>query len=113
MTDKTANVVKNKGLLKRPSRNPNGRPVGSKNKTSIALKEAILLAAEQTGQDGQGKDGLAGYLKMVAVSDVKAFAGLLGKVLPMQVAGEGGGPIKTLNQIMFMPVGADYGPDKD
>jgi hypothetical protein len=70
-----------------------GRRAGSVNKTTAALKEAILLAAEQVGEDGDGMGGLTGYLRRVAKEDVKAFAGLLGKVLPMQVTGEGGGPI--------------------
>lgn len=64
-----------------------GRKKGVPNKTTATLKEAILLAAEEVGQDGAGEDGLKGYLKRVATEDVKAFAGLLGKVLPMQVAG--------------------------
>jgi hypothetical protein len=70
-----------------------GRPKGSPNKTTAALKEAILMAAEEVGADGAGEDGLTGYLRNVAKTDVKAFAGLLGKVLPMQVTGDGGGPI--------------------
>lgn len=71
-----------------------GRPKGSPNKTTTALKEAILKAAEKVGHDGQGKGGLQGYLQRVAEQDVKAFAGLLGKVLPLQVTGEGGGPVQ-------------------
>lgn len=66
-----------------------GRPKGSVNKTTGALKEAIIAAAEAVGQDGSGKDGLTGYLKHVAASDVKAFASLLGKVLPLQLAHSG------------------------
>lgn len=70
-----------------------GRKAGTPNKTTAALKEAILLAAEQVGEDNQGKGGLTGYLRRVAKEDVKAFSGLLGKVLPMQVTGESGGPV--------------------
>ena len=64
-----------------------GRPKGLQNKITRELKEAILQAAEQTGKDGQGAEGLVGYLRRVAEEDVKAFSGLLGKVLPLQVAG--------------------------
>ena len=64
-----------------------GRKKGTPNKTTRALKEAILLAAEQHGEDDKGKGGLPGYLRKVAREDVKAFSGLLGKVLPLQVAG--------------------------
>ena len=66
-----------------------GRPKGSVNRTTGALKEAILIAAEQVGSDGDGKDGLTGYLRHVAKTDVKAFSGLLGKVLPLQLANDG------------------------
>ena len=66
----------------------------SPNKTTKSLKEAILLAAEQSGQDAKGKGGLIGYLKRVADEDVKAFSGLLGRVLPLQVTGDDGAPIK-------------------
>lgn len=70
-----------------------GRQKGSLNKTTAVLKDAILLAAEKSGEDKRGKGGLVGYLKRVADNDPKAFSGLLGKVLPMQVTGESGGPV--------------------
>lgn len=62
-----------------------GRPKGSANKTTALLKDAILMAAEEVGEDGAGKDGLVGYLRQVAKEDVKAFSGLLGKVLPLTI----------------------------
>ncbi len=65
-----------------------GRKRGSVNKTTATLKEAILLAAENVGEDGNGKGKLEGYLTMVAKTDVKAFSGLLGKVLPLQLQGD-------------------------
>lgn len=60
----------------------------------MALKSAILLAAEEVGDriaeaDPTQIGGLAGYLVMVATTDIKAFAGLLGRVLPMTIKGEG------------------------
>jgi hypothetical protein len=63
------------------------------NKTTMMLKEAILEAAAEHGEDDSGAGGLKGYLRKVAREDVKAFSGLLAKVLPMQIAGEGGGPL--------------------
>lgn len=66
-----------------------GKPKGAVSKTTKALKEAILEAAELSGRDMKGKDGLVGYLRRVADEDVKAFSGLLGKVLPMTVEGPG------------------------
>lgn len=84
----------------KPPKSP-GRPKGSPNKTTQTLKDAILLAAEEVGNDGQGQDGLKGYLKRVATEDVKAFAGLLGKVLPMQVTGEDGGAVSIVFRTVY------------
>lgn len=78
---------------KRPPSAGVGKKPGTVNKTTKVLKEAILMAAELTGRDKKGKEGLVGYLRMVAERDVKSFSVLLGKVLPMQITGEGGGPI--------------------
>ena len=62
-----------------------GRPKGALNKTTAILKDAILHAAEQAGNDGNGKDGLVGYLKARALDTPGPFLALLGKVLPVQV----------------------------
>ena len=67
-----------------------GRPKGQPNKTTTALKEAILAAAAEHGEDDNGQDGLKGYLRKVAREDVKAFTGLLGRVLPLDVNGNVG-----------------------
>ena len=66
-------------------RKTGGRVKGTPNKTTTALKEAILAALDTVG--GQA------YLERVAEEDPKTFCTLLGKVLPMQVSGDGGGPI--------------------
>lgn len=63
-----------------------GRPKGTTNKTTALLKEAIIAAAEAEGENGKGKDGLTGYCRLLAREERKAFTGLLGRVLPMQVA---------------------------
>lgn len=76
-----------------------GSRKGIPNKTTGALKEAILKAAELSGRDGNGKEGLIGYLRRVADDDVKAFSGLLGKVLPMTVEGPGEGGEHLFKQI--------------
>lgn len=66
-----------------------GRPKGSPNKTTALLKDAILQAAEAAGDS----EGMVGYLTAQAKANPAAFLTLLGKVLPMQVTGENGGPI--------------------
>jgi hypothetical protein len=62
-----------------------GRPKGVPNKTTALLKDAILQAAEKAGGDA----GMVGYLTAQAGSNPAAFLSLLGKVLPMTVAGPG------------------------
>ena len=89
-------------------RKTGGRKKGTPNKTTSALKEAILQAAEQSGEDQRGKDGLVGYLRRVANEDVKAFSGLLGKVLPLQVANDPDNPIQII-----VGTGIDRTPDAD
>lgn len=71
-----------------------GRPKGSANKTTALVKEAILSAAEAHGEDDKGKGKLKGYMRLLARTERKAFAQLLGKVLPTQVTGDDeGGPV--------------------
>lgn len=89
-----------KGMGNLPGKGP-GRPKGSKNKTTAALKEAILLAGEAVGGDGKGARGLQGYLERVAQEDVKAFCGLLGKVLPMTVAGDPDNPVGVVFRTVY------------
>jgi hypothetical protein len=55
-----------------------GRPKGSKNKTSMALREQILAALDRVG----GEE----YLARLAIENSSAFSGLLGKVLPSTLA---------------------------
>ena len=73
-----------------------GRPKGVPNKTTQLLKDAILQAAQDAGGGGAG--GLVGYLTMQATENPTAFMSLLGKVLPLQVTGEGGGGVKLIVQ---------------
>ena len=68
------------------SGNPNGRPKGSRNKMTRALKDMILQALDDAG--GQA------YLVEQAGKNPAAFLTLLGKVLPLQVAGSESGPIE-------------------
>lgn len=72
-----------------------GRQRGTPNRTTALLKDAIIKAAEAVGEDGKGRGKLVGYCKMLAKNEPKAFSSLLGRVLPMQVTGEGGQPIVT------------------
>lgn len=65
-----------------------GRPAGSLNKTTALLKDAILKAATDAGNGD-----MAAYLQAQAIANPGPFMSLLGKVLPMQVVGDGENPI--------------------
>lgn len=66
-------------------RKTGGRQKGSPNKVTKALKDTILQALDEAG----GVD----YLKQTAIDHPAAFLTLVGKVLPLQVTGEGGGAL--------------------
>lgn len=72
-----------------------GRKRGTPNKLTGELKEAILKAAELAG-DGEG---LIGYLKKQATLNPAPFMSLLGKVLPLQVAGDAENPVNMIHRI--------------
>ena len=61
-----------------------GRPPGSANVVTRTLREAILAAGEFAG----GEEGLTGYLVMLARDNSSAYASLLGKILPHQLAAD-------------------------
>ena len=72
-----------------------GRPKGVPNKTTALLKDAILQAAELAG----GKEGMVGYLEKQAKENPAPFMGLLGKVLPTQIAGDPDNPLEHVHRI--------------
>jgi hypothetical protein len=62
-----------------------GRKKGTPNKIAGELREMVLTALNEAG-------GVA-YLRRCARSNPPAFLSLLGRILPMQISGEGGGPV--------------------
>ena len=99
--------VKNPDLPIKP-KNKGGRPKGSLNKITLALKDAILAAAEDAGNERDGT-GMRGYLKVLAIENSSAFSSLLGKVLPSTLAmpdSTGGEKTKvTFTRIIVWPDG--------
>lgn len=68
-----------------------GRPKGVPNKITGDLKAMILGALDDAG----GRK----YLMGQATQNPGAFMTLVGKVLPLQVSGEGGGPIMIITGV--------------
>lgn len=79
-------------------RSKTGRAKGTPNKTTKLLKDAILKAAENAGNK-VGSDGLVSYLETQATENPGPFMSLLGKVLPLQIAGDPENPIKHIHKI--------------
>ena len=88
-----------------------GRVKGVPNRTTALLKDAIVEAAELAGRDVRPGDpetqGLISYLRWLAVEEPSAFATLLGKVLPVQMAGDRDNPLATHSTIEIKIVDPD------
>lgn len=69
-----------------------GRKPGVPNKITGEVKSMVLQALSIAG----GAD----YLARQAEETPAAFMGLLGKVIPLQVTGDGGGPVVTRIEIV-------------
>src|SRR5262245_33112102 len=80
-----------------------GRPRGSRNKTTLVLREAILAALDKVG-------GVE-YLARLAIENSSAFASLLGKVLPSTLAvsdSDGGADVQmTFRRVIVWPGGRE------
>jgi len=81
------------------SGNRDGRPKGSPNKIPTMIREMIIEALNRGG----GVD----YLLTQMYLEPKAFMALLGRVLPLQIAGDpNGAPIKierTIKRVLVRP----------
>jgi len=66
-----------------------GRPKGALNKTTMAAKEALAFAFEGLG----GAQRLVDWAKEDPKNEAAFWTSIYPKLLPLQVSGEGGGPI--------------------
>jgi hypothetical protein len=74
-----------KSNLNATNKNVRGRPVGTHNRFTILVKDAIIMACEMHGQDGKGKDELVGYMFKLASEEPKSMAMLLRAVMPIHI----------------------------
>lgn len=80
-------IVNSAGPPRRPPNAGKGRVKGVPNKTTKAVKEMVIAALDRAG----GID----YLVEQSEKNPNAFLTLVGKVLPLQLTGEDGGPVKV------------------
>lgn len=79
-------------------RKTGGRKAGTPNKLSGNLKEAIVTATIAAGGEG----GMVGYLTQQAKENPGSFLTLLGKVVPLQIAGDAENPL-----VLTFTIGGD------
>lgn len=82
-----------------------GRPKGAKNRTTVAFKEAMM--AVYADLQGERADlGEHGHFLAWAKETPTEFYKLASKLLPLQVSGEGGGPVE-ISTVKLVGVRAD------
>ena len=69
-----------------------GRPKGAANKTTKAAKDAIAQAAEALG----GAERLTAWAQEDPANERVFWGTIYPKLLPLQVTGEGGGPVQIV-----------------
>ena len=71
-----------------------GRPKGVPNKLTKSIREAVLEAVQPGACH---EEGLTGWLRdraLGGIEDRKIFAGMVSRVIPVEITGAGGGPVK-------------------
>ena len=79
-----------------------GKPKGALSKTTKTAKEAIAAAAEALG----GAEGLVKWVKEDPLNERVFWGTIYPKLLPLQLTGEGGGPI-SIARIELVALGSD------
>jgi hypothetical protein len=62
-----------------------GKPRGRLTAMKFRVKEAVLEAAERSGRDGKGREGMVGYLVWLSRTEPAVFGRMLEKIMPTQV----------------------------
>ena len=82
-----------------------GRPKGVPNKATMAVKDAIALAAEGLG----GTDRLIAWAQEDPLNERAFWSSIYPKLLPLQLTGEGGGPVRfqKVERVIVRPEPSD------
>jgi hypothetical protein len=87
------------GSFKRGHEKCGGRKRGTPNFFSTDYRRALLEASYLVGYDGNGKNGVVGYLAWVAKGNPRAFLNLLGNILILQEGTPPDEPRLTIEEI--------------
>lgn len=86
-----------------PGQRFGGRKKGTRNKVTVAAKDAILQVATELG----GAEGLLAWVRKDD-ANAKIFWGTVyPKLLPLQVAGDASNPLRASIEISFVKPGAE------
>ena len=72
-----------------------GRKKGTPNRFTGALKDIILSALANAKQPGQTRAGSEEWMKQLAKKNPRAFASLLGKLLPTKIGNDDAEPFQV------------------
>lgn len=79
-----------------------GRPKGSVNKATRAVKDTITAAADALG----GAERLVAWAKEDPKNEAAFWTSIYPRLAPKEVTGEGGGPLQTISRIEVVAVAA-------
>lgn len=71
-----------------------GRPKGVPNKINKTIREAVLEAVQPGACHPEGFAGWLIERSQGGIEDRKIFAGVVSRVIPIEITGAGGGPVK-------------------
>lgn len=81
-----------------------GRPKGSTDKIGRSIREMVQEALNRSGQNLGGDDGTK-YFELLAITEPKAFAMLVGKCIPLQIGADPNSPpiIQRIERVIVQP----------
>jgi len=91
---------------------PAGRAKGTANKFTRDIKQAVLQAAANVGDEDYGGRGLVGYCEDLARHQQRACAALLGKLMPMQLQADIASASSSTVHVHSVPVGHFLSPEE-
>ena len=76
------------------SGNPAGKPKGLPNKITRTIRDAVMAAVQPGACHEKGFEGWLIERANGGIEDRKIFAGVVSRVIPVEITGAGGGPVK-------------------